>query len=73
MAPLIVETINKEEKSGIIYDNIVNYCVEQIEQGNYEAAYNRYKNSVLVLEEQFAKPKLTDRLVKSLKLKNQNL
>ena len=77
VAPLIVETINKEEKSGIIYDyiydNIVNYCVEQIEQGNYEAAYNRYKNSVLVLEEQFAKPKLTDRLVKSLKLKNQNL
>lgn len=76
VAPIIVETINKEEKSGIIYDyiynNIVDYCVEQIEQGNYEAAYNRYKNSVLVLEEQFSKPALTDRFVKTLKLKNNN-
>ena len=77
VAPVIVETINKEKKPGIIYDyiydNIVNYCVEQIEQGNYEAAYSRYKNSVLALEEQFARPKLTDKLVKTLKLKNQNL
>ena len=73
VAPIIVETINKEEKSGIvydyIYDNIVDYCVEQIEQGNYEAAYNRYKNSILVLEEQFAKPTITNRFVKTLKLK----
>lgn len=76
VAPIIVETINKEEKSDIIYDyiydNIVDYCVKQIEQGNYEAAYNRYKNSVLVLEEQFAKPALTDRFVKTLKLKTNN-
>lgn len=76
VALIIVETINKEEKSGIIYDyiydNIVGYCVEQIEQGNYEAAYNRYKNSVLVLEEQFTKPALTDRFVKTLKLKTNN-
>ena len=76
VAPIIVETINKEEKSGIvydyIYDNIVDYCVEQIEQGNYEAAYNRYKSSVLVLEEQFAKPALTNRFVKTLKLKTNN-
>lgn len=76
VAPIIVETINKEEKSGIIYDyiynNIVDYCVEQIEQGNYEVAYSRYKNSVLVLEEQFAKPALTDRFVKTLKLKTNN-
>lgn len=76
VAPIIVETINKEEKSGMvydyIYDNIVDYCVEQIEQGNYELAYNRYKNSVLVLEEQFAKPALTNRFVKTLKLKTNN-
>ena len=76
VAPIIVEAINKEEKSGIvydyIYDNIVDYCVKQIEQGNYKAAYNRYKNSVLVLEEQFAKPALTDRFVKTLKLKTNN-
>ena len=62
----------KEEKSSIIYDyiydNVVDYCVEQIEQGNYEAAYSRYKNSVLALEEQFARPVLEQRLVKTLKL-----
>ena len=72
VAPIIVETINKEEQSGIIYDyiydNIVDYCVEQIEQGHYDKAYSRYKNSVLTLEEQFARPLLEKRLVKSLKL-----
>lgn len=76
VAPVIVETINKEEKSGIIYDyiydNIVNYCVEQIEQGNYDKAYIRYKSSVLTLEEQFAKPTLTNRMVKTLKLQTNN-
>ena len=72
VAPIIVETINQEEKSDIIYDyiydNIINYCVEQIEQGDYNAAYSRYKNSVLILEEQFAKPALTNRLIKTLRL-----
>ena len=76
IAPIIVETINKEEKSGIIYDyiydNIVDYCVKQIVLGNYKKAYNRYKNSVLILEEQFARPALTDRFVKTLKLKANN-
>ena len=76
VAPIIVETINKEEKSSIIYDyiydNIVDYCVEQIEQGNYDKAYMRYRNSILTLEEQFAKPALTNRLVKTLKLKTNN-
>ena len=56
VAPIIVENINKEEKANIIYDyiydSIVDYCVKQIEQGNYETAYNRYKNSVLILEKQ---------------------
>ena len=76
VAPIIVEMINKEEQSDIIYDyiydNIVGYCVEQIEQGNYDKAYNRYKNSVLVLEEQFAKSALINRFVKVLKLKSNN-
>ena len=71
VAPIIVETINKEEKSDVIYnyiyDNIVDYCVEQIEQGNYDKAYNRYKNSVLTLEEQFAKPYLQQKFIKVLK------
>lgn len=73
VAPIIVETIDKEEKSDIIYDyiydNIVDYCVKQIEQGNYDKAYNRYKSSILTLEEQFARPTLTNKLVKTLKLK----
>ena len=72
IAPIIVENINKEEKFDIIYDyiydNVVDYCIEQIEQGNYDKAYSRYKNSVLALEEQFAKPVLVNRMVKTLKL-----
>ncbi len=73
VAPIIVESINNEEKSDIIYnyiyDNIVDYCVGQIEQGNYDKAYSRYKSSVLTLEEQFVRPKLEKRLVQVLKLK----
>ena len=44
IAPIIVETINKQEQSGIIYDyiydHVVNYCVQQIERGNYDKAYS---------------------------------
>ena len=76
VAPIIVETINKEEKSDIIYnyiyDNVVDYCVEQIEKGNYDAAYNRYKSSVLTLENNFAKTALVSRLVKTLKIQTNN-
>ena len=71
VAPIIVESINSEEKSNVIYDyiydNIVDYCVEQIEQGNYEKAYRRYKNTVLILEEQFAKLLLEPKAAKVLK------
>lgn len=71
VAPIIVESINNEERAYIIYDyiydNVVDYCVEQIEQGNFDKAYSRYKNSVLTLEEQFAKPFLQQRFVKTLK------
>ena len=62
IAPKIVEAINCEEQSDIIYnyiyENIVDYCVEQIEARNYADAYNRYKNSVLVFEEYYVKQKL---------------
>ena len=71
VAPISVESINNEEKSDIIYnyiyDNIVDYCVVQIEQGNYDKAYSRYKSGVLTLEEQFAKPFLQQKFVKTLK------
>ena len=76
-APIIVESIDELEANdniyNYIYDSIVKACVVAIENGDYEFAYNRYKNSILALEEQFARPKLTNRMVKTLKLKNQNL
>lgn len=71
IAPVIVEAINQEEKNDIIYDyiydSVVEYCVEQIENGNYKEAYSRYKSSILCLEKQFAKPLLEQKLVKTLK------
>lgn len=71
VAPKIVEAINDNEESDFIYDyiynHIVDYCVKQIELGNYEAAYKRYKNSVLVLKEEFANSTFKKRFVKALK------
>ncbi len=71
IAPTIVEAINKEEKSNLIYDyiydNVVDYCVAQIENGNYDEAYARYKNSILCFEESIAKPFLEQKFVKTLK------
>lgn len=59
VAPVIVNRINSiSDNSKIytwIYEHIVNPCVIAIKQGNYEFAYNRYKNSILALEEQFVK------------------
>ena len=75
-APVIVESINSEEKQDLvydyIYDNVVDYCVKQIENGNYKEAYNRYKNSIIVLEEQFARKNLEEKLVKTLRLRTNN-
>ena len=48
-----------------IYDNIVDYCVIQIENGNYEEAYKRYKSSILSLEELYARRVLGKRLIKA--------
>ncbi|MBQ3047477.1 MAG: hypothetical protein IJD48_00480 [Clostridia bacterium] len=47
--------------------NVVDYCVTQIENGNYKEAYNRYKNSILSFEETFAKPLLQQKTIKTLK------
>ncbi|MBR3162150.1 MAG: hypothetical protein IKF19_05410 [Bacilli bacterium] len=75
-APLVVATINEVEKNNqiynYIYENVIIACVNAIKKGNYDFAYNRYKNSILTLEEEFAKPKLEERLVKTLKLKKYN-
>lgn len=71
IVPIFVETISKEEKRDIIYnyiyDDIVDYCVEQIEQGNYVQAYNRYKNSLLILKKQIARTVFGKKLVKTIK------
>jgi len=70
-APIIVESINNVPNNEIIYNyiynQIVSLCVNEIENGNYDSAYNRYKNSILSLEEIFAKPLLRNKLVKTLK------
>lgn len=71
MAPLIVEAIEDAKEKDIIYDyiyeNIVDYCVTQIENGNYDKAYSQYKNSILYFETSFVKPFLEKQIVKTLK------
>jgi hypothetical protein len=73
IAPIIVDSINSLKDNNKIYnwiyENVVVTCVEAIKNGDYDFAYNRYKNSVLTLEEKFARPELEKRFVKSLKLK----
>ena len=70
-APIIVDAINNTNESDKVYnyifDNIVDACVSAIENGDYEFAYNRYKNSILSLEETFARPVLEEKLVRSLR------
>ena len=59
IAPIIVGEIDKDNNNDIvydyIYDNIVDYCVGQIENGNYTEAYKRYKDSVMILEKKYVK------------------
>jgi len=67
-APMIIEAINNTPNSEIvynyIYDNIVDACVSAIENGDYEFAYNRYKNSIVSLEENFVKLSYSKKLIK---------
>jgi len=64
-APIIVEGINKnqycKEMYNGIYNSVVEPCVKDIEQQNYQSAYDRYKNSILILEEQFSRPLLQEK------------
>lgn len=73
IAPIIVETINNTPKNAIIYkyiyENVIKECVDAIHNGNYEFAYNRYKNSILSLEKTIIKKELQNKLVKTLKNK----
>lgn len=71
IAPVIVNVIdnnsNGGELYGYIYNHIIAPCVEAIEAGDYEFAYERYKSSTLLLEKNIAKPELQKRLVRVLK------
>lgn len=57
VAPIIVRNIEELDDNNkiynYIYEYIVNACVKAIENGDYDFAYNRYKSSVLALNEQF--------------------
>ncbi len=70
VAPIIVSAINNDEQSNLvydyIYDNVVDYCVKEIEKGNYNEAYSRYKSTILCFEKQFARPYLTQSLARTL-------
>ena len=54
-APIIVDAINQKEDSNQIYQSIyyviVKACVEAIKRGDYDFAYQRYKEGTLQLEE----------------------
>ena len=75
-APIIVEAIDKQENNdelyNYIYYNIISACVDAIKKGDYEFTYNRYRSSILTLEEQFIKPQLEEKPIKRLKLERCN-
>ena len=72
-APIIVDAINQKEDSNQIYQSIyyviVKACVEAIKRGDYDFAYQRYKEGTLQLEEIYARPYLESKLVMTLKRK----
>ena len=72
-APIIVEAINQNKECYEIYQaiyyRVIKECVDAINKGDYDFAYQRYKDSILELEELYARPILEQRLVLSLKRK----
>ena len=72
-APIIVEAINNipdnEDIYDYIYQKVILKCIEDINSKNYESAYARYKNMVITLEEEFARPVLEKKLVHALRPK----
>lgn len=57
VAPLIVRGINQSGKQDkyypFIYNRIIAECVRAIEAGDYQFAYNRYKRTIQLLENEF--------------------
>ena len=77
IAPIIVENItrldNCNELYNGIYENVILLCVKAIENNEYDLAYNIYKNSILNLEEEYARPALEQKLVKVLRNRIKNI
>ena len=77
IAPIVVDALdeleNNNEIYNYIYENVVNACINAIKKGDYSYAYNRYKSSVIALEEEYARPNLENKLVKVLKISNNQL
>ena len=71
IAPIIVNLINSQPNSNKIYkwiyENVIVPSIKAIQNKNYELAYSIYKNSILDLEEKFAKPIMQKQFVKVLK------
>ncbi len=70
-APIVVDAINENPDCdriySDIYENVINFCVKAIEEERYVLAYDTYRNSILDLEETYAKPRLQQGVVKVLK------
>ena len=70
-APIIVEAINKIKDNKIIYEyiynNVVIPCVIYIKNKQFELAYKTYKDSILELEEKYARKELEKKLTLLLK------
>lgn len=70
-APIIVDAINKAIDNKAIYNFIYQYvvqpCVNAIKNKQYEFAYKRYKDSILKLEEKYARKELEQKLTLVLK------
>ena len=68
-APAIVEAIDSDSHNDLIYDyiydNVIDACIETIRNGDYNSAYNRYKESILSLEETFGRKEPQPRMVKA--------
>lgn len=73
-APLIVNEINTLPNCNEIYDEIyyhvIAVCVKAIEKNDYAVAYQRYKESILQLEETYVRPALEQRLIRALQQHN---
>ncbi len=73
-APLIVNEIDLLPNSNEIYDKIyyhvIAVCVKAIEKSEYAVAYQRYKESILQLEEAYVRPALEQRLIRALQPHN---